>query len=44
MHWISFIHVLAQLSGMSMSGYVVSEWGGTRHFGLGAASVFACLS
>ncbi|WP_335633111.1 MFS transporter [Brevibacillus formosus] len=33
---ISFIVVLAQLLGMSASGYIVSEWGWKAPFGIGA--------
>ncbi|UQT52738.3 hypothetical protein [Bacillus velezensis] len=43
MHWISFILVLAQLSGMSMSGYVVSEWGWHAAFWIGSG-LGLCLS
>ncbi|MDJ1631303.1 hypothetical protein QNN00_16925 [Bacillus velezensis] len=43
MRWISFILVLAQLSGMSMSGYVVSEWGWHAAFWIGSG-LGLCLS
>ncbi|XZA53641.1 hypothetical protein ACS4QD_14600 [Bacillus amyloliquefaciens] len=43
MRWISFILVLAQLSGMSLSGYVVSEWGWHAAFWIGSG-LGLCLS